>query len=60
MPPHDLINAARYAGRIAALIDGSPADVLTAAAVEEVFDLPCRIITDPESGAPLVVPKTRR
>lgn len=63
---HDLNHAARYADRIVALkqgrivIDGPPADVLTAAAVEEVFDLPCRIITDPESGTPLVVPKTRR
>lgn len=63
---HDLNHAARYADRIVALkrgrivIDGSPAEVLTAAAVEEVFDLPCRIITDPESGTPLVIPKTRR
>lgn len=62
---HDLNHAARYADRIVALkrgrvvIDGPPADVITASAVEEVFDLPCRIITDPESGTPLVVPKTR-
>jgi iron complex transport system ATP-binding protein len=28
--------------------------------VEEVFGLPCRVIDDPESGTPLVVPLARR
>jgi ferric enterobactin transport system ATP-binding protein len=27
--------------------------------VEQVFDLPCRIIEDPVSGTPLVIPQGR-
>jgi iron complex transport system ATP-binding protein len=33
---------------------------VTAELVEEVFRLPCRVIDDPESGTPLVVPAARR
>lgn len=59
---HDLNQAARYAthlivlhdGRIAA--SGDPAQVLTAELVEEVFRLRCRIIADPHSATPLVIP----
>jgi iron complex transport system ATP-binding protein len=60
---HDLNQACRYAthlialrpgGRIAA--QGNPAEVITAALVEGVFGLPCRVIEDPETGTPLVVP----
>ncbi|MEU6035283.1 ABC transporter ATP-binding protein [Actinomadura sp. NPDC047616] len=62
---HDLNHAARYAthliamrgGRIVA--EGAPGDVVTAELVEEVFRLPCRVIDDPESGTPLVVPAAR-
>ncbi|GLY70774.1 ABC transporter ATP-binding protein [Amycolatopsis taiwanensis] len=62
---HDLNLAARYGdhliamkdGRIAA--EGEPAGVLTAELVEDVFGLPCRIITDPVSGTPMVVPVGR-
>jgi iron complex transport system ATP-binding protein len=63
---HDLNHAARYADRLIALkdgrvhLDGAPADVLTASAVEEVFALPCRVVTDPEAGTPLIVPRRRR
>jgi len=59
---HDLNQAARYASRIVALregaivAEGAPGDVLTAEVVEKVFDLPCRVIEDPVSGAPLVLP----
>ena len=35
---------------------GPPAEVVTAELVEDVFDLPCRIIEDPVSGTPLVLP----
>ncbi|MFD5771630.1 ABC transporter ATP-binding protein, partial [Streptomyces sp. NPDC127049] len=33
-----------------------PADVMTAALVEDVFGLACRIIDDPETGTPLMIP----
>ena len=62
---HDLHQAARYAthlvvmaeGRIVA--QGAPGDVVTAELVEAVFGLPCRVIPDPVSGTPLVVPERR-
>ncbi|MFD3455110.1 ABC transporter ATP-binding protein [Streptomyces sp. NPDC058691] len=62
---HDLNQACRYAdhviamksGRIAA--EGPPAEVVTAAIVEDVFDLRCQITTDPVSGTPLVIPMGR-
>ncbi|WP_237323142.1 ABC transporter ATP-binding protein [Streptomyces sp. JJ36] len=59
---HDLNHAARYATHLVALRDGAvvaegpPAEVVTAELVERVFGLPCRVITDPETGTPLVVP----
>jgi iron complex transport system ATP-binding protein len=62
---HDLNQAARYADRLVALrdgrvvIDGPPAEVLTPDAVERVFDLPCRVIDDPETHTPLVIPRAR-
>lgn len=62
---HDLGHAARYADRIIAmrdgkiLLDGAPTDILTAESVEAVFDLPCRVIPDPDTGTPLVLPRTR-
>lgn len=62
---HDLNHASRYANHIIAMKDGAvvaegaPSEVLTEALVEEVFGLPCRIIADPVSGTPLVVPLGR-
>lgn len=62
---HDLNHAARYADRLVALrdgrvvIDGPPSTVLTADSVERVFDLPCRVIEDPETHTPLVIPRAR-
>ena len=41
----------------AVVTEGAPADVVTAELVEAVFGLPCRIIDDPESHTPLVIPK---
>lgn len=64
---HDLNQACRYAthlivmrpgGTIAA--EGDPATVMTAELVEDVFGLPCRIIDDPETGTPLMVPAAPR
>jgi iron complex transport system ATP-binding protein len=59
---HDLNQAARYshhliamsAGRVIAC--GTPVDVITEARVENVFGLHCRVLTDPVSGTPMVVP----
>ncbi|WP_326562483.1 ABC transporter ATP-binding protein [Micromonospora sp. NBC_01796] len=63
---HDLNHACRYATHLIAMRDGRvvaqgpPADIITADLVEEVFGLPCRVITDPESGTPLIIPRARR
>ncbi|MDT0331225.1 ABC transporter ATP-binding protein [Nocardiopsis lambiniae] len=59
---HDLNLAARYADHLIALADGrlhaegDPARVLTPETVEAVFGLRSRIITDPVSGKPLMLP----
>ena len=58
---HDLNLAARYADHLVAMARsrsglGPPAEVLTEALMREVFDLDCKVITDPTSGAPLVLP----
>jgi len=63
---HDLNQAARYASHIIAMKDGrivatgTPDEVMTPATVEDVFGLPCRVIEDPESLTPLVIPLVRR
>ncbi|WP_418060232.1 ABC transporter ATP-binding protein [Pimelobacter simplex] len=60
---HDLNQAARYANHLIVMKDGavvtagSPAEVITASLVEEVYGLPCRIEPDPETGAPMVIPR---
>jgi iron complex transport system ATP-binding protein len=62
---HDLNQACRYADHMVAMksgrivAEGDPADVVTAATVEEVFDLRCQVTTDPVSGTPLVIPISR-
>jgi ABC-type cobalamin/Fe3+-siderophores transport system ATPase subunit len=62
---HDLNQASRYATHLIAMKDGhivaqgAPSDIVTAEMVLHVFGLRCRIITDPESGTPLVVPLAR-
>ncbi|MFB9838882.1 ABC transporter ATP-binding protein [Actinoallomurus acaciae] len=63
---HDLNHAARYATHLIAMRDGAvvaegdPASVVTAELVEDVFGLPCRVIPDPETETPLVIPAARR
>ncbi|HEX3812462.1 MAG TPA: ABC transporter ATP-binding protein [Mycobacteriales bacterium] len=63
---HDLNHACRYATHLIAMRDGAivaqgaPADIVTAELVEEVFGLACRVIPDPETGTPLIVPLRRR
>jgi iron-siderophore transport system ATP-binding protein len=61
---HDLNMACRYATHLVAMKDGAvvaegrPDQVITADRVEEVYGLPCRVISDPETGTPLVIPRT--
>ncbi len=63
---HDLNHACRYAthliamngGRIVA--EGDPARIVDAALVERVFGLRCRVMEDPETGLPMVVPARRK
>ncbi|WP_189196042.1 ABC transporter ATP-binding protein [Micromonospora fulviviridis] len=63
---HDLHQAARYATHLVAMrggrvvAAGDPRRIVTTDLVEEVFGLPCRIIEDPETGTPLVLPAVRR
>jgi iron complex transport system ATP-binding protein len=62
---HDLNLAARYSDHLVALkrgrivAAGAPADVVTETTVEDVFGLRCRVVPDPVSGTPLVVPVGR-
>ena len=62
---HDLNLAARYAGYLVAMrdgrvvADGTPREVVTERTVHSVFGLECRVVTDPVSGTPLVVPVGR-
>lgn len=59
---HDLNLAARYADHLIAISDGTvyaagePADVLTPEMVQTVFGIPSRVITDPASDKPLMLP----
>jgi iron complex transport system ATP-binding protein len=60
---HDLAQAARYADHLIVLKDGRlaaagpPAEVIDADLIKAVFDVNCRVIPDPETGTPLVIPK---
>lgn len=62
---HDLNLAARYSDHLIALrggtvhAAGAPADVLTAETVEAVFGIRSRVIPDPVSGTPLMLPMGR-
>ncbi len=62
---HDLNLAARYAERLVAMKDGvlvssgRPEEVLTEQLLADVFDLEARILPDPVSGTPMVVPVRR-
>ena len=62
---HDVNQAARYADHLVAMRDGQvaaagpPADVLTPALLADVFGVRCRVLTDPDSATPLIVPIAR-
>ena len=63
---HDLNHAARYATNLVVMKDGAivaqgtPSEVVTAGLVEEVFGLPVRVVPDPETETPMIVPVDRR
>ena len=62
---HDVNQAARYADHLVAMRDGRvvaagpPADVLTPELLADVFGVRCRVLTDPDSDTPLIVPVAR-
>ncbi|MGW5354057.1 ABC transporter ATP-binding protein [Streptomyces sp. NPDC004031] len=62
---HDLNQACRYADHVIAMksgrivAEGAPGEVVTEATVEDVFGLRCRVVPDPVSGTPLVIPMGR-
>jgi iron complex transport system ATP-binding protein len=57
---HDLNLAARYADRLLMLADGrvmadgSPAEVLTPALIQSLYDYPAEVMLHPQSGLPIV------
>ena len=62
---HDLNLACRYADNLVAMKDGrivaegTPAEIVTPELVSDVFGMAARIVTDPVSGTPMVVPLGR-
>ncbi|OLT48798.1 ABC transporter [Saccharomonospora sp. CUA-673] len=63
---HDLNQACRYATHLVVMrpggiiaAQGDPSEIVTAELVEDVFGLPCRVIDDPETGTPMIVPAAR-
>ena len=63
---HELNLAARYADHLVMMRDGAivaqgePALIVDTASIRHVFGLDCRVVDDPVSGTPLVVPIGRR
>jgi len=63
---HDLNQACRYADMVVAMrggqimAQGAPDQVVTEAMVRQVFEIGCRVIADPVTGKPLIVPESRQ
>jgi iron complex transport system ATP-binding protein len=63
---HDLNLAARYADHLIAMREGRivsegvPAEVITEDCVREVFGMECRVVEDPVTATPMVIPLGRR
>lgn len=59
---HDLMLAARYADHLVAMssgeiiAEGDPHEVLTAELAERLYGVPCTVVSDPTTGAPVVLP----
>ncbi|MDF2999148.1 MAG: fecE [Xanthobacteraceae bacterium] len=60
---HDLNLACRYASRLIVMSNGrivdsgAPAQIVTEALIERVFDLPCAVLPDPLTRTPMVIPR---
>lgn len=60
---HELNLAIRHADHLIVMKSGeiqavgAPDEVVTEELIEHTFGLPCRIVTDPESGKPMVIPR---
>ena len=63
---HDLNLAFRYASRVVMMREGRIAaqgaadEVVNEGALRQVFDLDCRVMPDPETGSPMIVPRRGR
>ncbi|HEU0102505.1 MAG TPA: ABC transporter ATP-binding protein [Mycobacteriales bacterium] len=63
---HDLNQACRYADHLIAMrngavyAEGRPEDVITEDVVQQVFGLQARVVPDPVTGTPLVLPLSSR
>jgi len=63
---HDLNHAARYAHHLVAMRDGRicaegpPGEIVTEELVREILGIDSRVVPDPVSGAPMVIPIGRR
>ena len=61
---HDINQAARYGSHLVAMSEGqiiaqgSPHQVVTAERIEQVFGLRCRVIADPDTGDPVILPRS--
>ena len=62
---HDINQACRFADHLVAMrsgqvvAQGHPAEVVTPALLRDVFDVHCRVLPDPDTRRPLVVPMNR-
>ncbi|MBC3986881.1 ABC transporter ATP-binding protein [Streptomyces sp. AC536] len=62
---HDINQACRFADHLVAMKDGrvaaegDPTDIVDAALIEDVFELPSVIVPDPVTNTPMVVPTLR-
>ena len=61
---HDINQAARYGSHLIAmsegriLAQGTPHEVVTADLIEQVFGLRCRVIADPDTADPVILPRS--
>ncbi|MEL7086479.1 MAG: ABC transporter ATP-binding protein [Cyanobacteria bacterium J06597_1] len=62
---HDLNLACRYSNIIVALKEGAivaqgpPKDIIIPTLIEQIFDISCSILNDPETGLPICIPRGR-
>jgi iron complex transport system ATP-binding protein len=62
---HDLNHACRYGTHLIVMRDGAvvaqgaPGDIVTAELVETTFGMTCQVMSDPETGTPMIVPAGR-